>query len=200
MTVAVQSTYNSAESILAAVAAGTLPVDQATALLQAMAATKSAKLTLKISAGGGVSVYGLQRMPTTLYASQWESLFGFIGDIKAFIAANKPNLSTGKDDTRFEASKAAAKAKWESAKTGGSTAAPAAKASEPANPAVTTYLLWDDQAIAIGPFQSGIMAKSFSKGFPPGSVLATADHPAWVDIKEIAILPEDTDAVRKAFA
>jgi len=181
MTVA--TTYNSAESILAAVAAGQLPVGEATALLQAMAKPKQGKITLKVSAKGGVSVYGMGRWPTTLYASQWETLLDMGDDIRAFIAANKGQLSSGKDDVRDN-----------------KPAAPAAKASEPANPAVTTYLLWDDQAIAIGPFQSGIMAKSFSKGFPPGAVLATADHPAWADIKDIAILPEDTDAVRKAFA
>lgn len=37
---------------------------------------------------GAISVYGLQQFPVTLYASQWERLFGEIDNIKAFIATN----------------------------------------------------------------------------------------------------------------
>ena len=44
--------------------------------------------SIKVSAKGAVSVYGLGRFPVTLYASQWESLFSKQEDIKAFIIAN----------------------------------------------------------------------------------------------------------------
>ena len=42
-------------------------------------------LSCKQSEKGGVSVYGLQRMPVTLYAEQWERLLAFADEIKAFI-------------------------------------------------------------------------------------------------------------------
>jgi hypothetical protein len=32
-----------------------------------------------------MSLYGLQRMPVTLYAEQWERLLGFADEIRAFI-------------------------------------------------------------------------------------------------------------------
>ena len=42
-------------------------------------------LSCKQSEKGGVSVYGLQRMPVTLYAEQWERLLGFADTIREFI-------------------------------------------------------------------------------------------------------------------
>ena len=51
------------------------------------------KLTLKISAKGGLSVYGLQRWPVTLYSEQWQRLLGEAKAILDFMAANKASLS-----------------------------------------------------------------------------------------------------------
>ena len=45
-------------------------------------------LTLKVSAKGAVSVYGLGRFPVTLYSSQWERLIQDAEKITAFLAAN----------------------------------------------------------------------------------------------------------------
>jgi len=45
-----------------------------------------------VSEKGAVSVYGLQRMPVTLYAEQWERLLAFAEDVKKFIAGH-PALS-----------------------------------------------------------------------------------------------------------
>jgi hypothetical protein len=50
-------------------------------------------LRCKVSAKKAVSVYGLQRMPVTLYAEQWERLLGFGEELKAFIAAQNGSLS-----------------------------------------------------------------------------------------------------------
>jgi hypothetical protein len=50
--------------------------------------------SMKVSAKGGVSVYGLGRWPITLYRSQWESLLGQKESILAFIEANKASLAT----------------------------------------------------------------------------------------------------------
>ena len=67
--------------------------------LQAEIATLRAALsarntiTMKVSEKGGVSVYGLQRMPVTLYAGQWTRLLEKSDAIKAFIAANSASLS-----------------------------------------------------------------------------------------------------------
>jgi hypothetical protein len=69
--------------ILAQVAAGKLSPDQAVAQLKT-APKGNGSLSCKVSQKGAVSVYGLQRMPVTLYAEQWE--------VKSFIASH-PALS-----------------------------------------------------------------------------------------------------------
>ena len=71
--------------ILAQVATGKLTQDEALAQLKTAPKSNGGPLSCKQSEKGGVSVYGLQRMPVTLYAEQWERLFGFADEIKAFI-------------------------------------------------------------------------------------------------------------------
>lgn len=44
---------------------------------------------IKVSQKGAISVYGLGRLPVTLYASQWRSLLERIPDVKSFLDANK---------------------------------------------------------------------------------------------------------------
>lgn len=61
--------------------------------LEAQAAEK-AKLTIRKSEKGAVMVLGLQRFPVTLYWQQWERLLDIADDIRAFIKANKSELST----------------------------------------------------------------------------------------------------------
>lgn len=56
-------------------------------------ANKAPSSSIKISAKGAVSVYGLGRFPITLYASQWQSLLNKQEDIKAFITANLEALA-----------------------------------------------------------------------------------------------------------
>lgn len=55
-------------------------------------ARTEARLSLKLSAKGGVSVYGLGRWPVTLYRGQWERLLGMADAIRAFLAENKTAL------------------------------------------------------------------------------------------------------------
>jgi len=57
-------------------------------------ANKSSINGIKASVKGAVSVYGLGRLPVTLYASQWKNLFERQADILAFIEANKSVLKT----------------------------------------------------------------------------------------------------------
>ena len=43
----------------------------------------------KVSAQGGLSVYGLGRFPVTLYPEQWTKLLDMTDDIRAFIRINE---------------------------------------------------------------------------------------------------------------
>lgn len=54
------------------------------------------KISFKVGAKGGVSVYGMQRFPVTLFGSQWERLIETetIDKLKAFIEANRSSLAT----------------------------------------------------------------------------------------------------------
>ena len=49
-------------------------------------------VTLKVSAKGAVSVYGLGRFPVTLYKEQWMKLLDMADDIRGFIRDNEAAL------------------------------------------------------------------------------------------------------------
>ena len=78
--------------ILAELAGGKLTQEQALAQLKTAPKSNGGPLSCKQSEKGGLSVYGLQRMPVTLYAEQWERLLGFIEEIKGFIQSH-PGLA-----------------------------------------------------------------------------------------------------------
>ena len=66
----------------------------ALAQIEELKAKKVKPLSLKVSEKGALSIYGLSaRFPTTLYVQQWERLLGYVPEIKAFIEANRKNLS-----------------------------------------------------------------------------------------------------------
>ena len=73
------------EEILAKLAAGELKVDEASKLLAEVEQPKRGALYCKVSAKGAISVYGLQRMPVTLYVEQWERLLNFADELRAFM-------------------------------------------------------------------------------------------------------------------
>jgi len=79
------------EEILAKLASGELAVDEASKLLADLEPKRGA-LYCKVSEKGGVSVYGLQRMPVTLYVEQWERLLGFADDIRQFLKDHDAQL------------------------------------------------------------------------------------------------------------
>ena len=79
------------EEILAQVAAGKLSVDEAAKLL-ADEAPKRGTLYCKVSGKGGISLYGLQRMPVTLYVEQWERLLGFSDELREFMKEHDSEL------------------------------------------------------------------------------------------------------------
>ena len=60
----------------------------------AQAVAKAPSHGIKVSAKGGVSVYGLGRFPVTLYSSQWHSLFEKQDAIKQFLVDNAASLKT----------------------------------------------------------------------------------------------------------
>ena len=78
--------------ILAQLAGGKLTQEQALAQLKTAPKSNGGPLSCKQSEKGGLSVYGLQRMPVTLYAEQWERLLGFADTVREFIKGH-PGLA-----------------------------------------------------------------------------------------------------------
>jgi len=73
------------EEILAKVAAGEIAVEEAAKLLEKAEQSKRGSLYCKVSEKGAISIYGLQRMPVTLYVEQWERLLNFAEEIRQFM-------------------------------------------------------------------------------------------------------------------
>ncbi len=65
----------------------------------ALKTSSSTGLSLKVSAKGGVSIYGLGRFPVTLYKEQWEKLLAITDDIRAFLQENDAQLKTKEEKT-----------------------------------------------------------------------------------------------------
>jgi hypothetical protein len=80
------------EEILKKLAAGELSVEEADKLLAAADVHRPGSLYCKVSQKGAISVYGLQRMPVTLYVEQWEKLLGFGDEIKKFASEHESEL------------------------------------------------------------------------------------------------------------
>src|SRR6476659_2508487 len=80
------------EEILAKLQKGEFSVEEASKQLAALETPKRGQLYCKVSEKGGVSVYGLQRMPVTLYMEQWERLLGFADEIRQFLKDNDAQL------------------------------------------------------------------------------------------------------------
>jgi len=79
------------QEILKKVASGELSVEEANTLME-QAQPKRGSLYCKVSEKGAVSVYGLQRMPVTLYLEQWGRLLDFGDEIRKFIQENDSKL------------------------------------------------------------------------------------------------------------
>jgi hypothetical protein len=80
------------EEILAKVAAGEIPVEEASKLLEKAEQAKKGSLYCKVSEKGAISVYGLQRMPVTLYVEQWDRLLNFAEQIRQFMREHDAQL------------------------------------------------------------------------------------------------------------
>jgi hypothetical protein len=80
------------EEILAKLAAGEMDTEEASKLLDELERQKRGTLYCKVSQKGGLSLYGLQRMPVTLYVEQWERLLDFSDELREFMKEHDPEL------------------------------------------------------------------------------------------------------------
>jgi hypothetical protein len=72
---------------------GEFDIDEANRLLAEADEKKRGSLYCKVSQKGAISVYGLQRMPVTLYVEQWERLLAFADEIRQFAQEHAGELS-----------------------------------------------------------------------------------------------------------
>lgn len=79
------------EEILQKVAAGEITPDEAAKLIKTTAPPRGT-LYCKVSEKSAISVYGLQRMPVTLYVEQWDRLLAFGDELKSFMKENDGEL------------------------------------------------------------------------------------------------------------
>jgi len=64
---------------------------------------KAPGITLKVSAKGALSVYGLGRFPVTLYKEQWRRLLTAVDEIRTFLDQHEAELKTkGKEEAAAE--------------------------------------------------------------------------------------------------
>ena len=80
------------EEILAKLAAGEISTQDASRLMDEAEREKRGSLHCKVSPKGAISVYGLQRMPVTLYVEQWERLLNFGDEIRQFMQQHDAEL------------------------------------------------------------------------------------------------------------
>jgi len=82
------------QEVLTKLAQGEIAVEDATRLLEQIdpSPRRGNNLYCKVSAKGALSVYGLQRMPVTLYVEQWKRLLDFADNVRKFIATNDADL------------------------------------------------------------------------------------------------------------
>ena len=88
------------DEILKKLEAKEISVEEAGRLLAELEQPKRGTLYCKVSQKGAISVYGLQRMPVTLYVEQWERLLGFGDEIRAFAKDHDAELKR-KGDSRM---------------------------------------------------------------------------------------------------
>lgn len=80
------------EEILAKLASGELKVEDASKMLAELETTRRGSLYCKVSPKGALSLYGLQRMPVTLYVEQWARLLEFSDSIRQFMTEHDSEL------------------------------------------------------------------------------------------------------------
>lgn len=67
-------------------------LDRLRAEVASLKATAKRDIRLKVSAKGGVSLYGIRRFPVTFYLEEWDRILGMADEIRAFMAENQADL------------------------------------------------------------------------------------------------------------
>jgi hypothetical protein len=80
------------EQVLQKLASGEIGIAEAKTMLEGLEQDRRGTLYCKVSPKGALSVYGLQRMPVTLYAEQWGRLLDFGDKIRQFMAEHDDSL------------------------------------------------------------------------------------------------------------
>jgi hypothetical protein len=80
------------DEILAQMADKAITLEEAGKLLDELQKANMGHLYCKVSQKQAMSLYGLQRMPVTLYVEQWERLLAFADDIRDFLKDHKTEL------------------------------------------------------------------------------------------------------------
>ncbi len=80
------------DEILDRLSRGEITKEEAKRLLDECDRPPRGTLYLKVSPKGAVSLYGLQRMPVTLYMEQWLRLLDYGEEIRNFIAKHEYQL------------------------------------------------------------------------------------------------------------
>ena len=62
------------------------------AKLEEEKASKKKDLSLKVSAKGGVSLYGIRRFPITFYLEEWNKILDMSDEIRAFLKEHEAEL------------------------------------------------------------------------------------------------------------
>ena len=79
--------------VLALVASGAVTIEQALVRINELSAPQGGNIHFKVSEKGALSVYGLQRMPVTLYVGQWERLLRHVDELTKFAQTNGDKLA-----------------------------------------------------------------------------------------------------------
>lgn len=82
----------SRDEILKELAAGSISPEDAAKKLDELDRSRRGTLYCKVSQKGAVSLYGLQRMPVTLYVEQWQRLLEFSDELKKFLQEHDSEL------------------------------------------------------------------------------------------------------------
>ena len=89
-------TFKTRAEVLEALRQGRITTEQADEALEALVDRPRSHLYCRVSVKGALSIYGLQRMPVTLYVEQWQRLLAFADEpekgLKAFIKAHDVDL------------------------------------------------------------------------------------------------------------
>jgi hypothetical protein len=67
-------------------------VEALKAQLEAEKSKGQKSLSLKVSAKGGVSLYGIRRFPVTFYLEEWNRILDMETEIRAFLAEHESEL------------------------------------------------------------------------------------------------------------